>query len=69
VRINGQRIGGAGRPVRPGDVVTVALDGCVRVLKVAGFVDRRGSADAARRLYEELDAGSAAAGRAAQASG
>jgi ribosome-associated heat shock protein Hsp15 len=41
--------------VRPGDVVTVALDGCVRVLRVAGFVERRGSADVARGLYEELD--------------
>jgi ribosome-associated heat shock protein Hsp15 len=55
VRINGQRIDGAGRAVRPGDVVTVALDGCVRVLKVAGFVERRGSAEVARGLYEELD--------------
>ncbi len=55
VRINGQRIDGASRAVRPGDVVTVALDGCVRVLKVAGFVERRGSADVARGLYEELD--------------
>jgi ribosome-associated heat shock protein Hsp15 len=55
VRVNGQRIDGAGRPVRPGDVVTVALDSCVRVLKVAGFVERRGSAAVARALYEELD--------------
>jgi len=55
VRINGQRIDGAGRAVRSGDVVTVALDGCVRVLKVAGFVERRGSAEVARGLYEELD--------------
>jgi len=56
VRINGQRIAEAARAVRPGDVITVALDGCVRVLKVAGFVGRRGSADVARGLYEDLDA-------------
>jgi ribosome-associated heat shock protein Hsp15 len=55
VRINGQRIDAAGRPVRPGDVVTVALDGRVRVLRVAGFLGRRGSAEAARRLYDDLD--------------
>jgi ribosome-associated heat shock protein Hsp15 len=55
VRVNGQRTDGAGRAVRPGDVVTVALDGCVRVLKVAGFVERRGSAEVARGLYEEID--------------
>jgi ribosome-associated heat shock protein Hsp15 len=66
VRINGQRIDGAGRPVRPGDVITVALDGRVRVLKVAGFLERRGSADAARRLYEDLDAGAAPAASAAR---
>ncbi len=28
--------------MRPGDVVTVALDRTVRVLKVAGFAERRG---------------------------
>ena len=69
VRINGRRIDAAGRPVRPGDVVTVALDGRVRVLKVAGFLDRRGSATAARRLYEDLEAGSLAAGPPARAPG
>jgi len=56
VRINGQRIDAAGRPVRPGDVVTVALDGRVRVLRVAGFLQRRGSAAAAQRLYDDLTA-------------
>jgi ribosome-associated heat shock protein Hsp15 len=40
--------------VRPGDVVTVALDRTVRVLKVTGFADRRGSADDARPLFEDL---------------
>jgi ribosome-associated heat shock protein Hsp15 len=50
VRINGQRIDAAARVVRAGDVVTVALDGGVRVLKVLGFADRRGSADEARLL-------------------
>ena len=42
------------RPVRPGDVITVALDRRVRVLKVVGFAERRGAADAARALYEDL---------------
>jgi ribosome-associated heat shock protein Hsp15 len=61
VRINGQRIDGAGRAVRAGDVVTVALDSRVRVLRVAGFVERRGSAEVARCLYEELEASGARA--------
>ena len=54
VRINGQRIAAASRPVRPGDVVTVALDRRVRVIKVIGFAERRSSSDAARSLYEDL---------------
>jgi ribosome-associated heat shock protein Hsp15 len=54
VRINGARIDAASRPVRPGDVVTVALDRRVRVLKVTGYADRRGSAEVGRRLYEDL---------------
>jgi ribosome-associated heat shock protein Hsp15 len=54
VRVNGQRIDAPGRAVRLGDVVTVALDHSVRVLKVRGFVLRRGSADTARNLYDDL---------------
>ena len=54
VRINGARIEAASRPVRPGDVITVALDRTVRILKVTGYAERRGSADDARVLYEEL---------------
>jgi ribosome-associated heat shock protein Hsp15 len=54
VRINGARTDTSSRPVRPGDVVTIALDRGVRVLKVAGFAERRGSADLARGLYEDL---------------
>jgi len=54
VRINGQRIDGASRPVRVGDVVTVALDRSVRVLKVAGFAERRGPAEGVHVLVEDL---------------
>ena len=54
VRLNGARIEQPSKPVKPGDVVTIALDRRVRVLKVSGIVERRGSADAARVLYEDL---------------
>jgi ribosome-associated heat shock protein Hsp15 len=54
VRLNSQRIDAASRTVRAGDVVTIALDRSVRVLKVAGFAERRGSADEARVTYEDL---------------
>jgi ribosome-associated heat shock protein Hsp15 len=54
VRINGTRIDVASRPVRPGDVVTAALDRRVRVMKVLQFAERRGGAAVASALYEDL---------------
>ena len=54
VRINGTRVDTSSQPVRPGDVVTVALDRNVRVLKVIGYAERRGSADIARGLFEDM---------------
>jgi ribosome-associated heat shock protein Hsp15 len=54
VRLNGTRIAAASRPVRTGDVLTVALDRRVRVLKVAGYAERRGGAEIARGLFEDL---------------
>jgi ribosome-associated heat shock protein Hsp15 len=53
VRVNGRRIDAASRAVRLGDIVTVALDRSVRVLKVAAFADRRGPAESAQVLVEE----------------
>jgi len=55
VRINGQRIDAPSRLVRTGDVVTVALDRAVRVLRVLGFAERRGSATDAGALCETLE--------------
>jgi ribosome-associated heat shock protein Hsp15 len=54
VRLNAQRVTAPSQLVRAGDVITVALDGGVRVLKVAGFAERRGDAEAGRALYVEL---------------
>ncbi len=54
VRLNGVRIDAASRPVKLGDVLTVALDRGVRVLKVAGFTTRRGPATQACDLYQDL---------------
>jgi ribosome-associated heat shock protein Hsp15 len=54
VRVNGVRIGAAGRMVRAGDVITVALDRGVRVVKVMGFVERRGPAGSTAALYQDL---------------
>jgi ribosome-associated heat shock protein Hsp15 len=54
VRLNGQRITAPGQPVRIGDVLTLALDRTVRVLRVEGLCDRRGSSPEARMLYCDL---------------
>jgi ribosome-associated heat shock protein Hsp15 len=54
VRLNGTRIDAASRAVKPGDVLTIALDRSVRVLKVLAFAERRGGAEAGRLLYEDL---------------
>jgi ribosome-associated heat shock protein Hsp15 len=54
VRVNGTRIDAPGRMVRTGDVITVALDRGVRVVKVTGFVERRGPAITAVTLYQDL---------------
>src|SRR5689334_857357 len=54
VRLNGARVSANSQPVKAGDVVTIALDRTVRIVKVIGFAERRGNADAARGLCEDL---------------
>jgi ribosome-associated heat shock protein Hsp15 len=54
VRVNGARIDAPGRMVRAGDVITVALERSVRVLRITGFRERRGPAGSGETLYEEL---------------
>ena len=56
IRLNGRRITAASQLVRPGDVITVALDRAVRVIEVQGFCERRGGAPLARTLYRDMSA-------------
>jgi ribosome-associated heat shock protein Hsp15 len=56
VRVNGRKIDQASHPVRLGDVLTIGVAGRVRVLRVTGFAERRGSAADASALFEELTA-------------
>ena len=56
VRVNGVRIDAASRPVRVGDVLTVALDRRVRVVAVRGFAARRGGPAEAAVLFDDLAA-------------
>jgi ribosome-associated heat shock protein Hsp15 len=57
VRINGVRETSPGHGVKAGDVLTIALDRNVRVLRVTALAERRGDATSARALYDELDGG------------
>jgi ribosome-associated heat shock protein Hsp15 len=54
VRLNGARMTTPSRLVRVDDVATIALDRQVRILKVAGFEERRGGSESARGLYADL---------------
>jgi ribosome-associated heat shock protein Hsp15 len=54
VRVNGARVDAPARLVKQGDVITVALDRVVRVLKVTGFAERRGPASATAGLYQDM---------------
>lgn len=54
VRLNGRRMDDPGRGLLIGDVLTVATSGATRVLKVVAFGERRGPAQEARLLYEDL---------------
>jgi ribosome-associated heat shock protein Hsp15 len=54
VRINRQPTDKAHAKLRIGDVLTVAIRGEVRVLRIAALAARRGPAPEARGLYEEI---------------
>jgi ribosome-associated heat shock protein Hsp15 len=65
VRLNGKRTTAPGQIVRRGDVVTLALDRSVRVIRVEAFCERRGQAHDARALYREMTTSSGAKASAA----
>ncbi len=54
VRLNRDKVTAPAKPVRPGDVLTIAVARRVLVLKVLAPGERRGPAPEARRLYEDL---------------
>ncbi|GLK83374.1 RNA-binding S4 domain-containing protein [Ancylobacter defluvii] len=69
VRLNGTRVGAPAQAVRLGDVLTVALAGRVRLLKVIGFSERRGDAQAARATYLDISTPSQAGDDAERSAG
>lgn len=54
VRINGQFATKTHHRLRPGDVVVVTVPQAIRVVRVTGLGERRGSATDASTLYETL---------------
>jgi ribosome-associated heat shock protein Hsp15 len=56
VRVNGDRKTSPGHGLKRGDVVTIRLDGSVRLLEVVDFVERRSDATAAARTFTEVKA-------------
>ncbi len=59
LRLAGRVIDRAHAPVRVGDVLSFAVHGRVRVLKVEALPARRGPPAEARLLYTELEEGAA----------
>lgn len=55
LRISGRTVERASAPVRAGDVLSFALRGQVRVLRIDSLPARRGPPAEARALYEELE--------------
>jgi ribosome-associated heat shock protein Hsp15 len=51
VRVNGARVVAPGHTLRANDVITLALDRSIKVMRVIGFVERRGGSQSARSLY------------------
>ncbi|GAA4122375.1 RNA-binding S4 domain-containing protein [Aminobacter aganoensis] len=54
VRNNGQKLGQASDIVKSGDVLTITLDRRILVYKILLPGERRGPAEEARKLYEDL---------------
>jgi ribosome-associated heat shock protein Hsp15 len=54
VRLNRVKVSKPGHALREGDVLTLTLNGEIRVVKVLGAAEKRGPAAAARLLYEDM---------------
>ncbi|MFG1393298.1 RNA-binding S4 domain-containing protein [Xanthobacter agilis] len=54
VRLDGTRVTTPAQAVRAGQVLTIALDARVRVLRVLSFSERRGDATSTVALFDEI---------------
>jgi ribosome-associated heat shock protein Hsp15 len=61
VRVDAQRVEVPAKLVTPGMVLTIALERRVRILRITGLAPRRGGANVAEQLFEDLAAEAAPA--------
>ncbi|MBD8891711.1 RNA-binding S4 domain-containing protein [Roseibium litorale] len=54
VRVNKEKIDSSSKAIRAGDVLTIALERKILILKVVALGTRRGPYEEARLLYEDL---------------
>jgi ribosome-associated heat shock protein Hsp15 len=59
VRVNSRRAVTAAKPIQPGDVITLALEREVRVVRILATGRRRGPAGEARLLFDDIGGGPA----------
>jgi ribosome-associated heat shock protein Hsp15 len=55
IRVNAVRMENPAKAIGPGDVLTIALDREVKVLRIVGNGERRGPYSEARLLYVDLN--------------
>lgn len=55
VRVNARRVSKPATSVGPGDVLTFPQAGLIRVVRVIAIGDRRGPAQEAQQLYENVE--------------
>jgi ribosome-associated heat shock protein Hsp15 len=60
IRVNAVRIDTPAKAIGPGDVLTIALERDVKLLRILANGERRGPYSEARLLYEEIGAPTAA---------
>lgn len=66
VRLNRERVAKCSQTVKPGDVLTFSQGTQVRVVRVLAEAERRGPANAARLLFEDLSLPAAPTGNDAE---
>ena len=54
IRIDGNKVQNSSQQVKIGNVLTITLANTIKILRIAGFADKRGAYPVAKQLYEDL---------------